>query len=33
MNHIGRAIEKIVIKDVAEWIGNRLESIKEVKAK
>ncbi len=28
MNHFGRAIEKWVIKEVVEWIDNRLESTK-----
>ena len=33
MNHIGRAIEKMVIKDVVEWSSNRLDETKKVKAK
>ena len=28
MNHFGRAIVKWVIKEVVEWIDNRLESTK-----
>ena len=33
MNHIGRAIEKMVIKDVVEWSSNRLDTTKKIKAK
>jgi len=28
MDHIGRAIEKMVIKDVAEWSSKRLDATK-----
>lgn len=31
MNYIGRAIEKMVIKDVVEWSSNRLEATKKLK--
>ena len=31
MNHIGRAIEKMVIKDVVKWSAKRLEESKKEK--
>jgi hypothetical protein len=30
MNHIDRAIEKMVIKDVVEWSSNRLDATKKI---